>query len=427
MTLVIVGGVMTANAWNYLKASFNSWADANREYCLDRGPVAVYLTESETAYQFGIMVDGNWKGPNNNDNISETTTINDFSANGSFNLNASVTGYYVFSLTWNGENPTLVVRYPDTKVYFYNALNWENVYLHAAWWNGDKGASNRNNLRGVQMTSEGNGIYSANIPLASLSGCHFTFTKDQQVNFDDDNDDGYGHGYGNFYNTEVVWNGDISFDASTPLYVPSTTVGNENLNGCKYYYGITLHAYPTYSRTVTDGNYGTICLPFNATVEGATVYKITGKVMKSGSLQGINIDPVTSLEAGKAYIYKAAGTTITATLTGNYSDATAGYGMMGNVSSEKVTISSGYVIKDNKIRKLNGGTAKIGQYKGYITLDGIDEAVQSPSFIGVEETTGIDNIEIESNTNAIYDLQGHRVTHMKKGIYIINGKKIQVK
>lgn len=95
--LLIVGGVNTMNAWNYLKGSFNSWAAESPAYCLDNGPVAVYLEASETAYQFGINAGGSWKGPNNNAAISETTTISSFSDSNNFSLTVTISGYYVFS------------------------------------------------------------------------------------------------------------------------------------------------------------------------------------------------------------------------------------------------------------------------------------------------------------------------------------------
>ena len=46
---------------------------------------------------------------------------------------------------------------------------------------------------------------------------------------------------------------------------------------------------------------------------------------------------------------------------------------------------------------------------------------------GDEGTTGITTIETTTDSNAIYDLQGRRVTNPAKGIYIVNGKKVIIK
>ena len=234
--LAMAGMVSTASAWNYLKGTFNSW-QASADYCLDNGPVAVYLTASNTAYEFGIDNGGTWKGPNSNADITGTTTISNFSGSGNFLLTVSTTGYYVFSTNWDN-GLALTVRYPNTTVYFCNSLGWSNVYLHDGWWNGDNGACNRNAVRGVAMTAGDNNIYSAYIPRESIS--RITFTSDKQVN---NGGEQYGAGYDNFYGTNVVWNV-AAFDASKPLYAP--TGDATSLNNCSYYYGGSWHAYPTY-------------------------------------------------------------------------------------------------------------------------------------------------------------------------------------
>ena len=142
------------------------------------------------------------------------------------------------------------------------------------------------------------------------------------------------------------------------------------------------------------------------------------------------MDPVNYLDAGKAYIIKvdAESTSITATLSGNpTTTAVDANGMLGNLSSSSVSVPTGnYIIKDNLIRKVAAGTITIGQYKAYITLNNIGET-PSPYFIGADDTTGIEGLEIENSQNDIYNLQGQRVTNIQKGVYIVNGKKVLVK
>ena len=183
---------------------------------------------------------------------------------------------------------------------------------------------------------------------------------------------------------------------------------------------------------LTEGNLGTICLPFDATIDGATAYKIVNKTTDGANLTGLYVDRVQTLEAGKSYIFKATSNTLTATYSGSYKEASEDYGMMGNLSSTSTTVPNGnYVINGNKIRKVNGGTVTIGQYRAYITLTGIGEATNPApglTFIGTDgETTSIEGLEIETNQDAIYNLNGQRTNDLKKGLYIINGKKILVK
>jgi hypothetical protein len=44
-----------------------------------------------------------------------------------------------------------------------------------------------------------------------------------------------------------------------------------------------------------------------------------------------------------------------------------------------------------------------------------------------EGTTGIENVEVESASNVIYDLTGRKVNVVERGIYIIDGKKVLIK
>ena len=63
-----------------------------------------------------------------------------------------------------------------------------------------------------------------------------------------------------------------------------------------------------YTRSVTSGNYGTICLPYGSSdYSGAEFYEIAYLQLASDGITPANIylDQVTTLEAGKPYIFKA--------------------------------------------------------------------------------------------------------------------------
>jgi hypothetical protein len=425
--LLVAGGVSTASAWNYLVGSFNSWTNS-APYCLDNGPVAVYLTAG--SHTFKVKTDNDaWYGAKTATTIDKTTADIDFENPGNdVTLTVTTAGYYVFSTNWDS-GLALTVRYPNTTVYFYNALSWSKVYMHDGWWNGDNGASNVNALRGIEMTAGDNDIYSAYIPKESLY--RVTFTPTNQVNVGESD---HGEGYTNFYGTNVVWNA-AAFDAKKPLYVPTTTVG-ETLNDCSYYYGGAWIEYPTYTRSVTEGNWGTICLPFDFTVENADIYTISTKVLDgSGNLKAINLSGVASPKAGKPYIFQATATgTLTATYSGAYDGtAAAANGMQGNLSADAIAVPNDgtkYVIQGNKVRKVvsGGDGVTCGQYRAYITLDEIGEATsRSAFFIGSEyddEATAIENLIPALNEGVVYDLQGRKVMNPAKGLYIVNGKKV---
>lgn len=190
----------------------------------------------------------------------------------------------------------------------------------------------------------------------------------------------------------------------------------------------------TYTRSVTNGNFGTICLPYGATISGADVYTIESV---SGSLSdptGINLAAVDGnvIVAGKPYIYKATSTTLTASsLTGTYTDAIAAFGMMGTFTDTKAPENSYVIGSDNMIHKvITADAVNVGKYKGYITLDGLSTSAPGINFIPFfdNELSGINTIEAsESKTNGYFNLNGQRVAQPTKGLYIVNGKKVVLK
>ena len=74
-----------------------------------------------------------------------------------------------------------------------------------------------------------------------------------------------------------------------------------------YEFSVALEA-PKYTRSVTNGNYGTICLPYGSSdYSGAEFYEIAYLQLASDGITPANIylDQVITLEAGKPYIFKA--------------------------------------------------------------------------------------------------------------------------
>ena len=190
----------------------------------------------------------------------------------------------------------------------------------------------------------------------------------------------------------------------------------------------------SYSRDVTPSNFGTICLPYAAEVTGATIYEISSAIKNgSGDLTGINLTEISELTAGVAYIFKATGSTLTATLSGNYTNATAGNYMVGNLSSANLNVPLGkYVVSGNKIRKVvsGGSGVTVGQYRGYLDLSTLEAtSARGLNFISLEgETTGIDAVKQEVKANEVFfNLAGQRVAQPAKGLYIVNGKKVIMK
>ena len=125
-----------------------------------------------------------------------------------------------------------------------------------------------------------------------------------------------------------------------------------------------------YSRTVTNGNYGTICLPrASSVIEGATMYRIVG----GNASEGITIEEVASMEAGKPYIFQATADQLTVTMTGARADVQTANGLVGNLGATAITVPQNghsYVLSTN-ILYLVDGDVTIAPNRAYIDMDAI--------------------------------------------------------
>ena len=89
----------------------------------------------------------------------------------------------------------------------------------------------------------------------------------------------------------------------------------------------------------------------------------------------------------------------------------------------------GYATTD---RTIANGKA-LGAFRAYFDIPSSKPAREFVLNFGDDEsTTGIISIDngqwtIDNLADAIYDLQGRRVENPKKGLYIVNGKKVVVK
>ena len=209
-----------------------------------------------------------------------------------------------------------------------------------------------------------------------------------------------------------------------------------------------------YTRSLTNGNYATMCLPFAVSASetffsGAEVYIIVGKHVSAGNVTGIELEQVTdNLVAGKPYVILATASTLSA-WHGNdlVGSPVNGDGLVGNLNSTPLIMPDGtYGISGNKLRKINGGTGKVNQYRAYINLDGIPEVAATPTpapgrrvIVTENSTESEEQQDVETSledllNNAtsinwnepVYNVLGQRVGEGTTGVLIQNGKKFFV-
>lgn len=196
-----------------------------------------------------------------------------------------------------------------------------------------------------------------------------------------------------------------------------------------------------YKRTgLTNGSYGTICMPYGVKAGdriGAKFYSIAGKTTDGGKVTAIYLEEVTGdLAAGQPYIFRATAEEMTCKCsTDDEQDAQTVNGLVGTYKVLDVPEGeNNYILKDNKIYKRGSQNWKIAANRAYIKMDKVGEYNPGSSApartikIGVSDdgTTGIGGVTVE-NDGEYYNLQGQRVAAPSRGIYIVNGKKIVIK
>lgn len=192
-----------------------------------------------------------------------------------------------------------------------------------------------------------------------------------------------------------------------------------------------------YTRSVTNGDFGTICLPYGSSnMTGAVFYEVAGQ--EPGK---VYLDQVTTLEAGKPYIFRATASTITVVYEGDEALSPGNHnGLYGTFTDNTTVEQDNYIVYNNELR-LCGTGCYINAYRAYLNLTAVTSDVPAPmpgrqrigmNVQGGNETTALDNITEGNGTiiptmEGTYDVLGRKLTQpTTTGVYIINGKKVFV-
>ena len=166
-----------------------------------------------------------------------------------------------------------------------------------------------------------------------------------------------------------------------------------------------------YTRDVTNGNYGTICLPYGCddiSSVGAIFFSVAGKVMDgSNKLKEIVLNEVSSLEAGKPYIFYATSDQLSIPLSGEQAtEAKRENGLIGCYTVTKVTNSVYcFILKDNKLYCAKGHTYYAGENRAYVRTDEMSEFDGSAAAPGKRQVrmaveqeqtaTGMEDVDVQ--------------------------------
>ncbi len=203
-----------------------------------------------------------------------------------------------------------------------------------------------------------------------------------------------------------------------------------------------VEATPDYTRTKpTSSVYGTLCLPYDATITGGTLYNIASASFTDpntpSTLQSITlVEFGTTAEAGKGYIIKFSADEMTATFTSTNEVSTpiANNGLIGNPTTTGQNVAAGasnFVLQAGQLRYCNTVAATNGKYRAYIDASQIvnqevPAGVKSINLF-LNGADAIDGINSVIENAEIYNIAGQRMNKLQRGVNIVNGKKVLVK
>ena len=219
---------------------------------------------------------------------------------------------------------------------------------------------------------------------------------------------------------------------------------NDNTGIDKTTYAIKLN------RTLKAGRWNTFCIPFNMNKsklgEGAEVKELSGATQKNGDNYTMNFTDASTIEAGKPYMVKVSseinsidlfdesGIAVNTTGTPSVTDGVTFTGVYANGKAPQ----GSFIISNNVFYKVDSDVT-LKAFRGYITVDGGSAGVKALDFTFDDDATGISDLKDSKDLNdskVIYNLAGQRLdnsqftihnSQLKRGIYIVNGKKIMVK
>jgi hypothetical protein len=189
-----------------------------------------------------------------------------------------------------------------------------------------------------------------------------------------------------------------------------------------------------FKRSIKADSWSTIVLPFDVSNVEATFGTGT-KVAQLTGLNGntLNFQSVTTMNANEPYMIMVAsdfdGAVVNnATLVEGTPAKTVGTVTFQGVYESCNIPEGAFFVSSNQLYKASDGTNTIKPYRAYFVTSS-----QAPElrFVFDGQTTDVSEKVIgnceKTATAPAYNLQGQRISHATKGIYVVNGKKVIIK
>ena len=195
----------------------------------------------------------------------------------------------------------------------------------------------------------------------------------------------------------------------------------------------------SYSRDMKDNQWGTLCLPFSINPNAysdCSFYQLNSVDSENSEIVLSRIDDST-ISAGTPVLVRrnaavsgiSISTTNTAMSNAILTGSKAGdYSLVGTLTTSNALANNCYIINNDKfwnvgdlIKSGKATTVKVGAFRSYLKANTPSAPAKMLSLsIGGDDTTAIDVLNAADDGEAeIYDLNGHRLPDLQKGVNII--------
>lgn len=213
----------------------------------------------------------------------------------------------------------------------------------------------------------------------------------------------------NFVNNALVWSGKLSDgndfvvpstisltedpfkDAANGDYTPTAGSGLIDSGNGGYFHGTTdlagntrkqgtidrgCYEQAAYSREVTEGRFGTICLPYDVPADaivGAKVYKVIS--FASDAKAGLLLEQVNAMTAGKPYFFSSEADKVVFAYLATGDAATAGSenGLYGTLAGETISGADYYVLQNNLLCPATAGEITLAANRAYLMFSEVPD------------------------------------------------------
>ena len=219
--------------------------------------------------------------------------------------------------------------------------------------------------------------------------------------------------------------GSVVTTTSAPFTLTTTTDIYTSTGSTKAYFDYVIIRQTGVVATIATSGYSTLASSYALDCanlpSGLKAYKVTG-VTKTA----VNLEEVSeAVQAGTGLILEGAPSeTYSIPVAVSGSDISSTNKLKAAVTATDVAANEAYILQGGKFHLVTGAST-VPAGKAYLLATDVPANVRALDMVvdgGADGISAIDNAQ--STGNAMFDLSGRRVDKAKKGIYIVNGKKV---